>query len=121
MGWFVRLLGILWIIIGIFGILATKRINLAISNLIINTRQKTLGLISLIAGVLLLLAAASVREGWFVFMLGIISCLKGLSVVLMPAKGLKAVIDWWLAAPEIVHKGWAITALILGVVMFYIV
>jgi hypothetical protein len=121
MGWFVILLGIFWIIIGIFGILATKRINLALSNLIKNTPQKNLGLTSLIIGVLLLLAAVSVRESWFVFMLGIIACLKGLTIVLMPAKGLKAIMDWWLAAPEIVHKGWAIAVLILGVVVFYIV
>lgn len=121
MGWFIALLGIVWIVFGIVGLVATKRMHLALSNLIKNVRRQTLGLLSLIIGVLLLISASSAREAWFVLMLGIITCLKGVTTILTPQRNLKAIIDWWLSAPEIVHKGWAITLLILGVVIFYII
>ena len=121
MNWLIALLGIFWIIVGIFGLLATKRLTLALNNLVKNTRQQTLGLLTLIIGILLLISAASAREGWFVVMLGIIICLKGAATVFMPAQDLKAVMHWWLSAPEIVHKGWAACVLILGVLVFYII
>lgn len=119
--WFIRLIGLLWLIIGIFGLVATKRLTLALANLIKNTRRQTLGLIQLIIGVLLLLSASAARENWFVLVLGILASLKGATTVLVSEQKLKAVMDWWLAAPEIVHKSWAAFALILGVVMFYII
>ncbi len=121
MGWFIGLVGIFWITIGIFGLVATKRAALALSNLIKNTRRQTLGLVGLIFGVLLLISASSTREAWFVLTLGIITCLKGATTVLMSEQKLKAVCEWWLSAPEIVHKGWAALVLVLGVVMFYII
>jgi multisubunit Na+/H+ antiporter MnhG subunit len=121
MKWFIILIGIIWIILGLFGLVATKRIATVFSNLVKNTRRKTLGLLGLIFGVLLLLSASSAREYWFVFALGVISCLKGLTIVLISDKNLKAMMDWWLAAPEIVYKGWAAFALVLGIAMFYII
>ena len=121
MRWFIALVGIFWIVTGIFGLLATKRMTLALSNLIKNTRRQTLGLLILIFGVLLLISAPFAREAWFVVVLGILACLKGATIVLMPEKNLKAVMDWWLAAPEIVHKGWATALLALGVIIFYII
>ena len=119
--WFIRLIGLFWVIIGIFGLVATKRLTLTLANLIKNTRRQTLGLISLIAGVLLLISASAATEEWFVLVLGILASLKGATIVLISEHKLKAVMDWWLAAPEIVYKGWAAFVLVLGVVMFYII
>ena len=121
MGWFVALVGLFWITIGLFGLVATKKMNLTLTNLLKSVHQKTLGLVSLIFGVLLLISAASVRESWFVLMLGILACLKGATTVLMQEKNFKAIMTWWLAAPDVVQKGWASAVLILGVVIFYII
>lgn len=118
---FIRVLGLLYICLGIFGLIATKKFTLTLSNFIKNTRRQTLGLVSLIIGVLLLLAASSARESWFVLALGIIACLKGATTVLMSEHKIKAIIDWWLAAPDIVYKAWATFALILGVALFYVI
>ncbi len=118
---FVILAGLLWVGMGIFGLVATKKAILALSNLVKNTRRQSLGLFSLIFGVLLVISASSVREAWFVLALGVMACLKGVSLVLMPEKKLTVIMDWWLAAPEIVHKCWAAFILILGIVMFYII
>ncbi|MBN2097385.1 MAG: hypothetical protein JW714_02770, partial [Candidatus Omnitrophica bacterium] len=68
----------------------------------------------------LLLAASSTQEPWFVLALGIMACLKGAMTVLMPQQKLKQLIDWWLMAPDIVYKSWAIFVLILGVVLMYV-
>ncbi|MFC1631466.1 hypothetical protein ACFL2I_02825 [Candidatus Omnitrophota bacterium] len=121
MGWFVALLGIFWITIGILGLVAHKKLNLAMTNFVKNTKRQQLGLISLIFGVVLLVSAGSVRETWFVLALGIIACLKGATTIMISDQKLKAIIDWWLAAPEIVQKWWAVLVLVLGVAMFYVI
>lgn len=121
MKWFIALAGILWITVGIFGLVASKKTTQALCNWAKNIRRQSLGLLSLIFGVLLLISASSARESWFILMLGILACLKGVVIVLMSEQKLKAVIDWWLAAPELVHKGWATFSLVLGVVIFYII
>ena len=115
------LAGLFWIVIGIFGLVATKRLTLTLSNFVKNTPRQNLGLFGLIFGALLLISAPHIREAWFVLALGIIACLKGAAVVLMPKQKLNEVMDWWLAAPEVVLKGWAVCSLILGVVMFFII
>ena len=120
-GLLIRLIGLLWIIGGIIGLVATKRAILALSNLLKNSRRQTLGLLSLIFGVLLMISSAAARESWFIFALGIIACFKGIMTVFMPEQKLKTVIDWWLAAPEIVYKCGGIFLLVLGIVVFYVV
>lgn len=121
MAWFVGLVGLLWIVMGIFGLLSTKKVILALGNWLKNTKRQSLTLLQLIVGILLLISASSVREDWFVRALGIIACLKGLWIISMPEKKLKTMIDWWLSGPETFYKAWAIFALILGVAMFYVI
>ena len=121
MAWFIGLIGILYIILGLFALVATKKTTLALCNWVKNTRRQSLGLLTLIVGVLLLISAASTKAAWFVLALGIIASLKGATIILMPEKKLQAVIDWWLAAPEVVYKGWAVFLLVLGVALFYII
>lgn len=121
MKWFLMLMGLFWISIGITGLVATKKMTLALTNFIKNTKRRQLGLISLILGSLLLISASSAREAWFVLALGIVACLKGAITILISDQKLKATMDWWLAAPEIVYKWWAVAILVLGVLMFYII
>ncbi len=121
MRWFIALVGIFWIIMGLSALVATKKTTLALCNWLKNTKRQSLGLLSLILGVLFLISASSARETWFVLALGIIACLKGVMTILMPEKSLKALIEWWLAAPEIVYRWWAILLLVLGVAMFYVI
>ena len=118
---FIVLIGLFWIIMGLSGIVATRKTTLALCNWARNTKRQTLGLLSLILGVLLLLSASSTEAAWFVLALGIIACLKGSTIILTSEKNLKALIDWWLAGPEFVYRWWAALLLILGVAMFYII
>lgn len=115
MAWFIRLVGFVWIIAGAVGSLATKRALLALDNFMKNTRRQTLGLISLILGLLLLISASSTQAVWFIMALGLMACLKAAVILSMPRQKFKAAIDWWLAAPEIVYKGWAAFILLLGI------
>lgn len=121
MQWVIVLLGIFWITIGIWGLVSTKKLIQSLSSFIRNTRQQMLGVLGLTVGVLLLIAASSVEQTWFVLMLGAMACLKGAAITLMPEVKLKAVVDWWLSAPEVVYKAWAAFLLVLGVVIFYVI
>ncbi|NQT00188.1 MAG: hypothetical protein HQ595_03805 [Candidatus Omnitrophica bacterium] len=118
---FIMLMGILWISLGIWGLVATKKMLLAVTNFVKNTKRQKLGLIQLIIGALLLISASSAKQSWFILVLGIVACLKGITTLLMSEQKLKATMDWWLAAPEIIHKWWAAAALVLGIVVFYII
>jgi uncharacterized protein YjeT (DUF2065 family) len=89
-------------------------------NFVKNAKRQNLGLVTLIFGALLLISASSTKEPWFVLMLGTLASLKGTAIVLMPGKILKEITDWWLSAPETVHKVWGMFVLILGVVVIYI-
>lgn len=121
MHWVIVLLGIFWITLGICGLVSTKKVMQLLSNFVRNTRQQMLGVLGLVVGVLLLISALSVEQTWFVLMIGAFACLKGAAIVLMPEVKLKAVMDWWLSAPEVVYKAWAACLLILGVVVFYVI
>lgn len=121
MEWFIALVGLFYIMAGILGLIATKRTALALGNLIKNTSQRTLGLWSLIFGILLLISSGSARETWFILALGIIACLKGAMVILISKQKLKAIIDWKLSAPETVYKYRAAFLIVLGVVIFYVI
>lgn len=120
MSWFIVLVGLFWIVVGIAMLTATRKTIMAMGNFMKNTKRQSLGLIALIFGALLLISASSTKEPWFVLILGILASLKGAAIVLMPGKNLKAITDWWLSAPEIVYKAWGILVLILGVVVIYI-
>ena len=116
----IRLAGLLWIVMGTFGLVATGKSISAMTNFVKSTRRQTLGMLSLVFGLLLLISADAAEAPLFVLALGILASIKGLAIILMLEKKFKAVMDWWLAAPQIVYRGWAILALILGVAMFYI-
>ncbi|MFH1045504.1 MAG: hypothetical protein V1727_00885 [Candidatus Omnitrophota bacterium] len=121
MAWFIGLIGLAWIVAGIFGLTATKKTVLALSNFIKNTKRQSLGLISLILGVLFLISASATTAAWFVIVVGVMGCLKGLAVMFMPQKQLKETIDWWFSAPDTIYKAWAIGMLIFGIALFYII
>ena len=118
--WFIRLIGLVWIVLGIAGLTATKKSLLALDNFVKNTRTQSLGLLQLIIGVLFLISVSSVSQPWLVLALGIVACLKGATTILISEKKFKEVLDWALKAPDLVYKGCAIFSLILGVAMFYI-
>jgi uncharacterized protein YjeT (DUF2065 family) len=120
MGWFVGLVGLFYIVFGLFGLASTKKTNLALSNFIKNTKRQTLGLIALIFGVLFIISASATQAAWFVLALGIIACLKGAMCILVPQKQIKEMIDWWFSAPDLVYKSYATFCLILGIALFYI-
>lgn len=121
MGWFIGLVGIACIVFGLFALSATKKTNLALANFIKNSKRQSLGLISLIFGVLFIISASATQAAWFILALGIMACLKGASFILMPQKQLKELTDWWFSAPDIVYKGWAAFMLILGIALFYVI
>ena len=121
MAWFVGLVGLGYIVLGLFGLAATKKTNLALANFVKNTKRQTMGLIALIFGVLFIISATATQAAWFVLALGIIACLKGAMFILVPQKKIKEMIDWWFSAPDIVYKSWAAFVLILGIALFYII
>ncbi|MBN3037980.1 MAG: hypothetical protein JW869_01025 [Candidatus Omnitrophica bacterium] len=121
MAWFIGLIGLGYIVLGLFWLSATKKTNLALANFIKNTKHQTMGLIALIFGVLFIISATATQAAWFILALGIMACLKGAMFILVPHKKIKEVIDWWFSAPDLVYKGWAVFVLILGIALFYII
>ena len=78
----VGLLGLIWIVLGVSGLVSPKKTQLYMSKFLHNYSRQVLGLLALIIGILLLLAAPAVKESWFVLVLGIAGCLKGAMTVI---------------------------------------
>jgi len=114
---FIRLLGLAWIVAGFFGLLATKKSVAALNKFCKSANRQPLGLLSLIFGLVLVIFSSASEAAWFILALGIMASLKGVTIILMPKQKYDSLIEWWLSAPDIAYKGWATLILLLGIAM----
>ena len=115
----VKLLGI---IIVIFGVVYLFNPNIIKPYMAFWRRGKRLRMgagLSLLIGVIFLLAASQCRLSWFVALFGILGLIKG--VVLFVIKPEKAIlmINWWAERPVGFLRGHALFALVVGALLIY--
>jgi len=77
------------------------------------------GLLSLVMGTVLLLAALQCTWGGFVLAFGILAIAKGFWLVLTPAEKIIPMLDWWVKRPVAFLRGHAVFAVIIGVLLVY--
>ncbi|RLC35390.1 MAG: hypothetical protein DRZ76_00210 [Candidatus Nealsonbacteria bacterium] len=77
------------------------------------------GLISLIIGTILLLAASQCKLTWIVVLVGILSLIKGILLfVLKPAK-IELWMNWWISKPVIIIRLALLFNLGIGLLLIY--
>lgn len=111
MRWFLWIIGIFWILDGLFFILFPHLVKNLSTKLLSIKDFKPLGALAIIIGILLFLASNSSKISLLIVLLGIIAVLKGSFFIFSPYDKVKFLINWWVSLAEDYYK-------ILGVIVF---
>jgi len=77
------------------------------------------GALSLLIGIILLLAASQCRWRGLIVAFGILSVAKGIWLVITPPEKLISMLDWWAKRPITFLRVHALFAVIIGVLLIY--
>jgi uncharacterized membrane protein len=86
--------GLLWIALGIWAIIRPEGIKKGIQKYFAGKNPRFLSIIPLLFGILLLAASFKANARWYVFILGVGLCLKGVFWLTRPQTTQK-MINWW--------------------------
>lgn len=114
------LLGILWILAGVFFFFFTDSSKEVLRNFLKKKNIKVLSILPLAIGVVLIAGSAGMRERWIAITIGVLGILKGLFFVFGPEKKTKPLIDWWLNTSGNAYKSWGVAFFLLGVLLLYL-
>jgi len=116
---FVRLLGIVVVVLGVIFLISPDAIKKYMDFWAKGKRIYPGGVLTFLIAIILLLAASEARLTWFVALLGILSLIKGILLfVLGPAK-IILMINWWRTRSPLFLRLYALFALALGVLLIY--
>ena len=113
---FMRLLAILWVAMGTLMIFAPEVLRKKLFAKLKELPLKKAGIIPLVIGILLLLAAFYNRYRLFIVLLGLLSITKGIYCIVATEKMAKMQ-DWWLGAKKKVYRISGIIVIILGFIV----
>ena len=77
------------------------------------------GVLSLVFGVVFLLAAPQCRLRGLVTVFGIWAIIKGMLLFTIPQEKINAYFDWWMKKPDSFIRFFGIFAIVLGVLFIY--
>ncbi len=118
MAWFLYLVSILWVIIGVVFVLYTGWIRKLLGGIPGNRNLRALSPIPLVFGVLLAVSAAWSEVFLLIFVLGLILLATGLYLLFGPKKQIDTVSAWWVEkASDQLYRFWGLIVLVLGIAL----
>ncbi len=115
----VRLFGIAIVVTGIIFSANPKTLKQYIAFWKQQKRLYIGGILSLLFGVIFLLAASQCRLAGVIIVLGIWAVIKGVLLFALGQKKLNAYLGWWLGKPLSIARFLGIVALAFGVLIIY--
>jgi hypothetical protein len=73
-----------------------------------------------VVGIVFLIAAPGTRSPLFMYILGILFILAGVSIPLLGKEKIEGLANWWLGRPDIILRIWAVLAAILGLAIIWV-
>lgn len=116
MGFFLGLIGLLLIVKGVVAIMSPKKFANFFLRLLNEKDPKSLALIPLGIGILLLFAASSSAVGWIVALVGLAEISKAVYLFITPPEKIKNA--WCFKGSDNSRRAAGILMLILGVMIF---
>ncbi|MFH1594511.1 MAG: hypothetical protein ABID09_07430 [Candidatus Omnitrophota bacterium] len=116
---FVRLFGIVVVIMGIIFLRDPKALGQYVSFWKQKKRLQAGGILATLFGIVFLIAAPVCRLTSLITVLGIWSIIKGVLLLTLGQKKLNAYIDWWLKKPVSWARSIGILALAFGILLIY--
>jgi hypothetical protein len=116
---FVKLFGILMAALGVIFLISPGVVKSYIAFWPKGKRIYFGAALSLLIGIIFLLAASQCRWSLFVIIIGIWALIKGLLLFILGQKRIVSWLNWWTARPMIVLRIYALIALVLGALLIY--
>jgi len=115
----VRLFGIVMVAFGVIYLISPQATKKYMAFWTKGRRIYTGGGLSILIGIILLLAASQCRLVWFVILIGIWALIKGIVLLVLGPEKLKSRINWWTERPVGVLRLLSLLVLAIGVLLIY--
>ena len=117
MKWILYVISLLWIILGVIHVLYSEKSQKILHHLMSESNPKLLAIIPLSIGILLCVAAfAASQATWFIFILGLLGCLKASLLIFLPTKQTHKILEWWFnKASDQFIRFWGLILVVLGI------
>ena len=115
----VKLFGVIVVCMGIIFLINPAFLRQYISFWKQEKRLRIGGIVSLVFGIVFLIAASQCRLAWLIAVLGIWAIIKGVLLLTIGQEKIIAYIDWWLGRPVSTIRFLGLIALAFGALIFY--
>lgn len=116
---FVRLFGIVIVVMGVIFLINPKVLKQYFSFWKQEKRLRIGGIGALLFGVIFLIAASQCRLAWLITALGIWSIIKGVLLLTLDQKKIYAYLDWWVNKSISITRFLGFIALAIGILIIY--
>ncbi|MFH1985485.1 MAG: hypothetical protein ABIL58_26920 [Pseudomonadota bacterium] len=117
MGWFIYLIGVVWLAVGVWYILYTAEARDTLRMVTDQAPRQVFAVMAFIVGALLIAAAFYSHKIWAVGVLGLLAVGKGLYLFFDPGKTYAALMAWYLGASDQTYRFFGIVMVVLGTAM----
>ena len=116
---FVKLFGIVIVVMGIIFLINPKALKQYISFWKQEKRLRIGGVVTIPLGIIFLIAAPQCRLTGFITVLGIWCIIKGVLLLTLGQKKIYVYLDWWLNKPTLATRFLSLIVLAFGALVFY--
>jgi len=116
---FVTLLGTLFLAISLTVLVSPRSGRWPLENLITRRTMPVFSIVRIGFGMACVLAAPSTRLPGFVWALGLLLIVSGISLPIIGFERLRKWTDWWLEKPDREYRVWSLLGILLGALLVW--
>jgi hypothetical protein len=116
---FVTLLGALFLVISLAILIWPGSGRRSLQNLVTRRAMPVLSIVRIGFGMACVLAAPSTRLPGFVWALGLLLIVSGISLPVIGFERLRRWTDWWLEKPDRDYRVWSLLGILLGALLIW--
>jgi hypothetical protein len=116
---FVTLLGALFLVISLAIFIWPGSGRRSLQNLVTRRAMPVLSIVRIGFGMACVLAAPSTRLPGFVWALGLLLIVSGISLPVIGFERLRRWTDWWLEKPDRDYRVWSLLGILLGALLIW--
>ena len=119
MSFLVVLIGLLIFGIGVGILFSPATLRQILHNFLLKKWLVPATLLRVIMGIIFLIAAPSTRSPIFMYILGIVFILAGVSIPLLGTEKIERLANWWMERSDTILRVWAAIATVLGIAILW--
>ena len=121
MAWFLYIISILWIVVGLGLALKGEKTKEIMKRIYGERIPKPVCIVPIVIGALFIFSLGAVRPSWkwFPLLMGLLAICKGAIFLFSDEEETKAVLSWWYETPPAALRLWGTMAFLFGVSLFW--